>query len=172
MPRHRGDRQSGLAAAAAGARRIAALKSREELPALLAHDQFIGVNAFLNFGEQQDFANASQQIAAVDQGGLGLPERDYYLRTGAEDVKIRDQYVEHVANIFKLMGEPEAKAKDDAAKVLEMETALANASQDITSQRDPKNMYHMMTVATLQELAPAINWRTFLSETARRASPI
>ncbi len=145
--------------------RIAALKSKDDLAALLAHDQLIGVNAFLNFGEQEDFANASQQIAAVDQGGLGLPERDYYLRTGAEDVKIRDQYVEHVANIFKLMGEPEAKAKDDAAKVLKIETALATASQDITSQRDPKNIYHVMTVTTLQGLSPAINWRTFLSDT-------
>ena len=63
--------------------RIAAVKSKDELPELLAHFQLIGVNAFLAFGQQQDFKDARKQIAVVDQGGLGLPERDYYFRTGA-----------------------------------------------------------------------------------------
>src|SRR5207302_9807038 len=72
--------------------RIQALKSKDELAPLLAHDQLINVNAFLGFGEQQDFKDASKQIATLDQGGLGLPEKDYYLRAAEADQKIRDQY--------------------------------------------------------------------------------
>ena len=143
--------------------RIAALKSKAELTALLAHEQLINVNALLGFGEQQDFKDARKQIAAVDQGGLGLPERDYYLRTGDADEKIRKQYVQHVANTFKLLGKSEAEATADAQKVLELETALAKVSQDVTSQRDPNNIYHIMSVDALEKLAPAIDWQKFLA---------
>ena len=90
--------------------RIAALKSTDDLPELLAHFQLINVNAFLGFGEQQDFKDARKQIAVVDQGGLGLPERDYYFRTGDAAEKTRTQYVQHITNMLKLMGEPDAKA--------------------------------------------------------------
>src|SRR5262249_25024919 len=127
--------------------RIAALKSKDEMAALLAHDQLINVNAFHGFGEQQDFKDARKQIAAVDQGGLGLPEKDYYLRTGDADAKIRQQYVEHIANTFKLLGKPEAEAQEDAKKVMDVETGLAKISQDVTSRRDPNNVYHMMSLA-------------------------
>ncbi len=144
--------------------RIAALKSKGELPALLAHDQLINVNAFLGFGEQQDFKDARQQIAAVDQGGLGLPEKDYYLRTGDADQKIRQEYVQHIANVFKLLGKPEAEARQDAQKVMDLETALAKVSQDVTSRRDPQNIYHMMSVDDLEKLAPAIDWKKFLAD--------
>ncbi len=145
-------------------RRIDALKTKAELSALLAHDQLIGVNAFLGFGEQQDFADARKQIAAVDQAGLGLPERDFYIRTGETDQKIRDRYVEHVGNMFKLLGEPEAKAKADAQHVMDMETALAKASLDITSERDPKNVYHITSVADLEKMTPVIDWKKFMAD--------
>jgi endothelin-converting enzyme/putative endopeptidase len=144
--------------------RIAALKSKDELPALLAHFQLIGVNAFLGLGEQQDFKDARKQIASADQGGLGLPERDYYLRTGERDQKIRDQYVQHITNMLKLMGEPDAKAADDAKKIMEIETALAKASLDVTSRRDPKAIYHMMPVSDLQNLTPTLAWNGFLTD--------
>jgi putative endopeptidase len=145
--------------------RIAALKSKDELPALLAHYELIGVGAFLTFSQQQDFKDARKQIAVVDQGGLGLPERDYYLRTGAADEKVRQEYVQHIANTLKLMGEPEAKASADAKKIMELETALAKASLDITSQRDPKKVYHLMPVSDLEKLAPNFAWATFLTDT-------
>src|SRR5580698_2240666 len=118
--------------------RIAALKDKNELTDLLAHFQLINVNAFFSYGEQQDFKDARKQIAAVDQGGLGLPERDYYLRTGDAAEKTRKQYVEHIAKMLSLMGEPDAKAADDAQKIMQLETALAKLSLDITSQRDPQ----------------------------------
>jgi putative endopeptidase len=98
--------RKGLAPLQGELDRIAALQSKDELTPLLAHYQLIGVNAFLNFGEQQDLKDARKQIAAVDQGGLGLPERDYYFRSGDAAEKTRNEYVQHIANVLKLMGEP------------------------------------------------------------------
>jgi endothelin-converting enzyme/putative endopeptidase len=148
--------------------RIANLKSKSELTALLAHDQMINVNAFFGYGEQQDFKDASKQIASVDQGGLGLPERDYYLRTGAAPEKTREQYLQHITNMLKLLGETDAAAASDAARIVALETALAKVSMDITSQRDPKNVYHPMTVAQLTALTPAIAWPSFFELTGER----
>jgi putative endopeptidase len=145
--------------------RIAALSDKKQLTDLLAHFQLVNVNAFMSFGEQQDFKDARQQIAVVDQGGLGLPERDYYLRTGADDEKIRQQYVQHIVNMLKLMGEPDAKAASDAEKIMQLETALAKVSMDVTSQRDPKNIYHLMPVSQLTGLAPEIDWTVFFEHT-------
>jgi endothelin-converting enzyme/putative endopeptidase len=145
--------------------RIARLKSKKELPSLLAHYQLINVTAFLSFGEQQDFKDARKQIAAVDQGGLGLPERDYYFRTGEVPEKTRKQYVEHITNMLKLLGEPDTQASSDAQKIMELETALAKVSMDITSQRDPQKIYHLMPVADLEKRAPGIDWKRFLLET-------
>jgi len=144
--------------------RIDALTAKSDLPALLAQYQLDGVTAFFNFGEQQDFKDARKQIAVLDQGGLGLPERDYYLRTGADDEKLRQQYVEHIAKMLKLIGEPEDKAATDAKAVMELETSLAQNSLDVTSQRNPKNVYHLMPLAAAEQLAPSIDWNTFLKD--------
>jgi putative endopeptidase len=143
--------------------RITALKSKDELPELLARFQLIGVTAFLNFGEQQDFKDARKQIAFVDQSGLGLPERDYYFRTGAAADKTRAQYVQHIINMFKLTGELEKKATSDAQAIMKLETALAQVSMDITSRRDPNKVYHLMPVSELAALAPGIAWDRFLA---------
>ncbi|HEY3704965.1 MAG TPA: M13 family metallopeptidase [Terracidiphilus sp.] len=145
--------------------RIAALKSKGDLAPLLAHFQLTNVNAFIGFGEQQDFGDATKQIAAMDQAGLGLPEKDYYLRTGEADQKLRDQYVAHIASMFKLLGEPDAKAADDAKKVMELETSLAKNSLDVTSQRDPNNIYHMTSVDDFQKMVPALDWKVFFQDT-------
>jgi putative endopeptidase len=150
--------------------RIAALKTKDELPGLLAHLQLINVNAFLGFGEQQDFKDARKQIAVVDQGGIGLPERDYYFRTGDVPEKTRTQYVQHIANVLKLMGEPEAQATADAQKIMQLETALAKVSMDVTSRRDPRSIYHLVPVSELSVLTPSISWNRFL--TATGAPPV
>ena len=144
--------------------RIAALKSKDELPALLAHFQLINVNAFLGFGEQQDFKDATKQIAVVDQGGLGLPERDYYFRTDPAAVKTREQYVQHVTNMLKLMGESESQAASDAKSIMALETSLAKVSLDITSRREPEKVYHLMSVSELSGLAPNFAWNRFLAD--------
>jgi putative endopeptidase len=157
--------QKGLEALQPELARIAALKSKSELPELLAHDQLIGVNPFFGFGEAQDFKDARKQIAVLDQGGLGLPEKDYYLRKGEAADKTRNQYVRHVANMMRLLGESEANAEHDAEKVMEIETALAKVSMDVTSQRDPNNVYHMMPASELATLAPSVAWNQFFVAT-------
>ena len=145
--------------------RIAALKSKSELTPLLAHDQLVNINAFMSYGEQQDFKDAQKQIALVDQGGLGLPERDYYLRTGEAAEKTRQQYVQHISNMLKLIGESPEAASSDAKKIMQLETSLAKISMDVTSQRDPKNVYHLVPVTQLDTLTPAIQWHTFFEQT-------
>ena len=145
--------ERGLKSLEAELGRISALKSKDELPALLAHFQLISVNAFLNFGEQQDFKDARKQIAVVDQGGLGLPERDYYLRTGAsreDPTGVRAAHRQHA----EAHRRTERKAGRDAKKIMDLETTLAKVSMDITSQRDPNKVYHLMPVSDLQKLAP------------------
>jgi putative endopeptidase len=142
--------------------RIAALKTKADLGAYLAHAQLINDGAFLGFGKMQDFQDATHNVAVISQSGLGLPERDYYLRTGAKDQEIRDQYVTHIAKMFVLVGEPEAQAKSDAAEILRLETALARVSLDATALRDPKANYHFMPRSDLKKLAPTIDWDAFL----------
>lgn len=138
--------------------RISALTDKKQLTALLAHYQMINVNAFFGYGEEQDFKDARKQIAIVGQGGLGLPERDYYFRSGDAAEKTRAEYVAHVANMLGLMGEPTDKATADAQKIMTLETALAKVSMDVTSQRDPNNIYHPMTVAQLTQLTSGVDW--------------
>lgn len=150
--------------------RIAALKSKDELAPLLAYYQLINVNAFLGFGEQQDFKDARKQIAVVDQGGLGLPERDFYFRTGEAAEKTREQYVQHITNMFKLMGENEKQAASDAKSIMQLETSLAKISLDITSRREPEKVYHLMPVSELSGLAPDFSWQGFLANSG--APPI
>ena len=138
--------------------RINQLSSKDQLPELLAHYQLINVNAFLGFGSQPDFSDARKMIAAVEQGGLGLPEKDYYLRSGDKDKEIRDQYVQHVARILKLLGSSDKEATSDAAAIMSLETALAKESLDVTAQRDPHNIYHTMPNQDLQAMTPVLNW--------------
>jgi putative endopeptidase len=147
--------------------RIASLKNKNELPALLAHLHSIGVNAFFGMGSVQDFADSASVIANYSAGGLGLPERDYYTRTDAKSVEQRQQYVDHVAKILQLSGEPEARARKDAQTVLKIETRLAQSSLTVTEQRDPQNLNHPTDVATLSGELP--NFSLAAYSTADRA---
>jgi endothelin-converting enzyme/putative endopeptidase len=157
--------EKGLAPLQPELDRINGLTRKAQLPELLAHYQLVNVNAFLAYGSQQDFKDATRTIAVAGQNGLGLPERDYYLREGAKDDEIRAQYVQHIANILKLLGSTDAQATKDAAAIMKLETALAKVSLDVTSQRDPHNIYHLMSVRELQSLTPAFDWNRFYSVT-------
>ncbi len=101
---------------------------RVRLATLLGELQRDGVDAFFGFGEQQDFKDAAKQIAFAQQGGLGMPEKDYYLRTGDKDVKLREQYVAHVTKMLTFAGSRPEQALKDAQSILVLETALAKAS--------------------------------------------
>ena len=132
--------------------RIAALKSKSELPALLAHLHTIGVNAFFGMASNPDYSDSASVIPFYFAGGLGLPERDYYTRDDPKSVEQRQQYLAHVAKIFELSGEPDAQATKDAQTVMNIETTLAKASLTVTEQRDPQNLNHPTDVAALDKM--------------------
>jgi putative endopeptidase len=145
--------------------RIAALKSRKDLPALLARLHLASGDdgLFFAFGSAQDYADSSRVIAFATQGGLGLPERDYYFKTDAKSRVLREQYVAHVARMFQLLGEDEAAAKAHAATVMSMETALAKGSMTAVEQRDPPALFHPANRRQLQALTPGFDWTAYLA---------
>ena len=146
--------------------RIAALKSTTELPAELVHLHSVGVDVFFQFGSGQDFKDSSQVIAQADQGGLGLPERDYYFKTDPTSVTIRQKYVAHLAKWFELLGVSPTAAAAKAKTIMALETALAKGSQDVVTRRDPSKIYHPMPVADLQKRTPDFSWSVYLTGTA------
>jgi putative endopeptidase len=140
---------------------IDAVKSNEQLPALIGKLQRTGVNVFFSYGEQQDFKDATKQIATVGQGGLGLPEKDYYLRTGAKDAELRGQYVAHVAKMLELAGSSPDQAAKDAKNIMTFETTLAKSSMGVTEMRQPENVYHMQQIATFEATIPNVDFGAF-----------
>jgi endothelin-converting enzyme/putative endopeptidase len=150
---------AGLKPVAPALAQIDALTSRDQLIAALAtlHHHEPG-SFFFGSGTDQDAVDSSLIIVALDAGGLGLPDRDYYLKTDARSTKLREQYVAFVQQMLALAGEPADKAKADADAILRIETALARASLTRVERRDPHKIYHMMTVAQLTQLAPSIDW--------------
>jgi putative endopeptidase len=141
---------------------IAALSTIKELAAFNARQEKRGGGGFFAIGVTQDQKDSSQQIAATGQGGLSLPDRDYYLNPGDRYVTIRKQYVDHMVKMFTLLGDTSDKATAEANDVLRIETALAQGSMDRVEMRDPAKRYHMMSVADLQQMSPAFNWQTYL----------
>ncbi len=142
--------------------RIAALKSRQDLPALIAHLNRMQVGVFFDYGSMQDFKDATREIAYIDQSGLGLPEKDYYLRTDDKSVEIRRQYVAHLANVLRLLGDSPDTAQAEAQKIMDLETALAKASQGNVERRDPAAIYHPMTLTAFSATAPAIDTAKYI----------
>jgi putative endopeptidase len=144
--------------------RVAALKSKDELPELTAYMDSIGVNTLFSFGSDQDYKDATQQIAMVDQLDLGLPEKGYYERKDEKSVKLRDQYQAHVARTFELLGETQSQAAKDAETVLRLETAMAGFSLSNVERRDPASLYHKMELAKFDSATPSFNFVQFLRD--------
>jgi putative endopeptidase len=142
---------------------IAAVKAKKDLAALdvEAGRRFAGSLLF-HVEVTQDQKDSSKQILATGQGGLSLPDRDYYLNQDDRSKKIREQYAAHMTKMFELIGDSPEKAAGEAADVLRIETALAAGSQSRTELRDPANRYHIMTVAELQALSPEYDWKQSL----------
>ncbi|HME31640.1 MAG TPA: M13 family metallopeptidase N-terminal domain-containing protein, partial [Terriglobales bacterium] len=141
--------------------RIDAVKDKSQLPALIGQLHSSGVEALFAFGSEPDAKDSMMEIAGTDQGGLGLPDRDYYLKTDAKSVELRTAYLQHITNMFKLLGESPDKAAADARTVMNLETELAKASMDRVERRDPNKVYHKMTTAQLQALSPAFTWKEY-----------
>ena len=153
--------QRGTTPLHAELQRISQIGNQDELLNEVArlHERQVGV--FFRFAPSPDPKNASMTIADIDQGGLGLPERDFYLRTDPKSEEIRKKYVEHVAKMFELIGVSPADAQKKAANVMSIETDLAKASLDVTTRRDPQRLVHEMSTEKLAALSPHFNFTRF-----------
>jgi putative endopeptidase len=142
---------------------IAAVGTMADLEAETARLHKQGVGVLFRFTSTQDAKDSSQVIGAASQGGLGLPEREYYLKQDEKSQKLREDYVKHVANMFALLGDSADVRAAEAATVLKMETALATASMKNTDLRDPDKTYHKMTLAELRVLTPGFSWESYFT---------
>ncbi|MGH9582881.1 MAG: M13 family peptidase, partial [Bryobacteraceae bacterium] len=136
--------QRGTAPLRSELERIRAIRNRRMLLDEIARLQKLGIDVFFDFGPQPAPKNASMMIAAVDQGGLGLPDRDYYFRADAKSKEIRQKYVAHIRKMFELVGVPSETAAQKAQTVMGIETALAKASLNATERRNPHMVTHVM----------------------------
>ena len=161
--------------------RIGALKSKKEITLEIAHlhHLFPGTwqygdnqtdSPFFGFTGQQDYDDASKVVAQIDQGGLSLPNRDYYLKTDDKSKEILAKYRAHIQKMFVLAGESPTQAAADAGTVIELETAMAEAQMDNVKRRDPKNINNKMTLAQVRELTPSIDWDAYLKAVKAPAS--
>jgi putative endopeptidase len=152
---------------------IAAITSREQLGDSFGDlDQRAGLAPF-GIGTAQDPKSSTDVIAQAGQGGLGMPERDYYLRTDEKSKALRDKYVDHITRTFMLIGENEADAKADAGRVMALETRLAAGSMPRVAMRDPNAVYHKMSLAEFQAIAPHVNMTRYLEQVgAKRVSVV
>jgi putative endopeptidase len=144
--------------------RIDAVKNKLQMIDAMARLEAIGPNPLLGFGATPDFHNSEMVEAWLDQSGISLPDRDYYLKDDADMVAIRKTYLEHIEKMFHLMGQKPADAARNAATVMRIETALAKAYMDRTLRRDPKNLDHKMTVAEAEALAPNFHLDHFFAD--------
>jgi putative endopeptidase len=146
---------------AAELERIDAIANRGDLVAEIARLHRAAIPVAFGFRADQDAKQSTQIIAIVSQGGLGLPDRDYYTKTDTASERLRQAYVDHQARLLELLGAAGAAAQSDARAVLLLETALARASMTRVELRDPQATYHKMNVAALDTLAPAFAWQEY-----------
>ena len=147
---------------------IDGLKSREQLTAEVIRLHASGIRVFFSLRAQPDEKNAERNIAAISQGGISMPDRDYYLNDDAKTAAIRKQFREHVRKMFELLDQGLGRTSEDAAKkadaVLTIETALAKNSLDRVALRNPDNTYHIMTIQQLAGLAPDFAWHDYFTK--------
>jgi endothelin-converting enzyme/putative endopeptidase len=161
--------------------RIAGLKSKADITLEIAHLHHLFPGAwegsdnqtnapFFGFSGGQDYDDATKVVGQIDQGGLSLPSRDYYLNTDEKSVETLKKYRAHIEKMFVLAGETEAQAASDADTVLALETALAKPQMDNVKRRDPKNINNKFSLAQLRELTPHIQWEVYLKAVNAPAS--
>jgi putative endopeptidase len=148
---------------------IAKIKSKAEIAGVAA--TVIDDNVLFRFNSNQDFKDATQVIAYADQGGLGLPDRDYYLKEDAKSVELRKAYVAHVQKMFELLGEQPEVSAAEAHTVMRIETALAKGLMTRVERREPKNLDHKMTSGELQKISPEFQWQVYFTKVGLPALP-
>lgn len=145
--------------------KIAAISTKDQLVDVIAYLHASGINVLFGFGAQPDLHNASMEVANIFQGGLGLPDRDYYIKDDPKSQETRDKYLVHVANMLKLLGDDPAAAQKESETIMGIETKLAQAAFDRTAMRDPRNRDHKMAVTDLNTLAPNFAFPRFFAST-------
>lgn len=143
--------------------RIDALEDSNQLLAEIATLHTIRISPLFNIFASQDRKNTNEIVVNLSQGGLGLPDRDYYISTDSRSQEIRDEYFKHVKKVFNLLGYSEEKAKSSATNVIEIETRLANASYTRLERRDPNKTYNKVSIQEMQLICPSIDWPTYFS---------
>jgi len=151
----------GLAPAQPLLDEVASIRTKADLQRAIGHLNDVAIFAPFAFNSAQDLHNPSQVVASVGAAGIGMPDRDYYLKPDARFVEARAKYLEHVAKMFELAGATPEAAKADAATVFAFEKRLAEASLDNVALRDPKQQDHTMSFAQLQALSPAFDWGAY-----------
>ncbi len=143
--------------------RINAIHTFHDLQTEIAHFHLIGINAFFDFGSMQDFKHSTKMIGAIIQGGLSLPDRDYYLKNDKRFKQIRADYIRHMTRMFELLGDDSALAAKEAQTVMAIETTFAKASMSQIALRDPQAIYHMVDVKSLDKTTPNFSWSAYLA---------
>jgi len=152
---------------------IARLQSVHDLAALAAQFHLYSNRSMLfGAGSSQDPDNSDQVIAELDQGGLGLPDRDYYTKDDAKSKEARERYLQHVQKTFEMLGDKPETAKANAQTLMRIETSLANASWTRVEQRDPYKLKHKMDLAALKALIPNFDWQTYYAQLQYPQFPI
>ncbi|HEY1214329.1 MAG TPA: M13 family metallopeptidase N-terminal domain-containing protein, partial [Bryobacteraceae bacterium] len=157
--------RAGAKPIAAALEQIAKLGSTGDIAAFIASEHTNGFESgmLFGFGSNQDFDNSSQVIAFAGAGGLGLPDRDYYTKTDAKSQEIRQRYVAHIQAMLELIGESAPEAQAEAQTIMQMETALAQASLTRVQTRDPYNLKHKVTREQLSQMVPQFNWDSYFA---------
>jgi endothelin-converting enzyme/putative endopeptidase len=143
---------------------IMALPNKAAITDQLARLEAVGAYPFFSIESDADFKNSEMTIADLGQGGMALPDRDYYLKTDAKSVQLREQYLAHVTRMFVQLGDSAVEAAKRAQAVMKIETRLAGAGLDQVARREPSRVYHKYTVAELISLAPGIDWHKYFAD--------
>ena len=145
-------------------KRIDSIKDRNDLLKAIAHLHNIGVGAFFGFTSGQDDKDSAMVIGQAFQGGLGMPDRDYYTKEDDASKKLREQYIAHVTKMLTLLGESQSAAAEHAKKIMTLETSLAVPARTKVELRDPQKNYNKMTQAEMQQLMPDWKWADYFKE--------
>ncbi|MEO6329554.1 MAG: M13 family metallopeptidase [Ginsengibacter sp.] len=155
--------QKGITPLKADLERIAALKTAKDVLQEVAAEYEMNLSPLISFYANQDDKNSNEIVAHFDQGGLGLPNKDYYIKQDSATINIRNAYIKYIANIFHLAGDDSIVAHNEAAAVMKIENALAEASRSPVELRDPEANYHKINTAVLSKQTPNINWPEFMN---------
>ncbi|MCY7409141.1 MAG: M13 family metallopeptidase, partial [Chitinophagales bacterium] len=155
--------KQGITPLLAEFKKIDAIQSRNDVLQEIAYLQTINISALFSLAPYQDEKNSEKVAVHLFQGGIGLPDRDFYFDKDSHYETIRTEYLIHMQKMFVLLGDDSVKAKEEAAVVMRMETGLANASRKLEDLRDPQANYNKMTVSKMNKLTPSIDWKTMLA---------